>query len=40
MCICARFSKEQSAIAPENKVFVKNSNPSVVARFYKDQIGK
>ena len=25
---------------PENRIFVKNSNPSVVARFYKDQTGK
>lgn len=25
---------------PENKVFVKNSNPSVVTRLYKDQTGK
>lgn len=25
---------------PENKVFVRNTNPSVVARYYKDQTGK
>lgn len=25
---------------PENRVFAKNSNPSVVAKFYKDQTGK